>query len=77
MKDFGLKELFCEILTGCTLIGAFVPLWIIARDMSTQQIVENAIRLSSLGCLTLVMVIAYLLGVFFDAIGLAIGELWL
>ena len=75
MKDFNLINLFCEILSG--IFGILISLLIldVFGYIKIDEIFNN-INID-ISYLTFLLVVSYFIGLFIDAIGLALGEWFL
>jgi len=74
MKDFNLPELFCEILTGLSIVLLIVPILDIIEVISIHEFVKNAKNHISITDLMVLAFVSYLLGIIVDGLCLAIGE---
>ena len=77
MNKINLTEVFCEVMSGLALLITIIPLLDILKYSNlcdTISYISLNISLSNFGIL---IVVCYILGLLFDAIGLTIGELFL
>lgn len=74
MKDFDLRELFCEVLSGLFVLLLVVPLLHFAGVSSLDKTISVLLAKFSLSLATSLSVLCYLLGLLFDAVGFAFSE---
>jgi hypothetical protein len=75
MKEFNIKELFCEIFSGFIAIIVFV-LIIDCFDQFHFKDILNDLKLD-FGFITSMIILSYFVGLIVDSIGLSLGELFL
>ena len=75
MKEPQLTETFCEVLAGLALLLLAVPLLDITHVLPLEAFcaaIFHDIRVATLGS---ILIVAYLLGAIFDAVGMVLDEL--
>ena len=77
MKELSIAEVFCEIVSGLSLVVIAFPLADLLDLSNLSDSWTFLIDKMDLSGLTIVLVISYLLGIIVDSIGLTIGEIFL
>ncbi len=77
MKDFNLTNIFCEVLSGLGIITFLIPLLDILNCYTLKETLAFIIDKTTLANFGILLFLCYTLGLLFDAIGLAIGDLFL
>lgn len=71
-----LQKIFCELLSGTFLLFVLIPILVIA-DIITLDKVGESLETFDSKYVVPILIILYFLGVLMDAVGLAIGQLYL
>ncbi|MEW6667680.1 MAG: hypothetical protein AB1512_20925 [Thermodesulfobacteriota bacterium] len=74
MKDIGVAEVFCEILSGIVLAAVIVPFLVIRGVADIPSITAFMGKHMNAATLTMAIAACYFLGLIMDAVGLAVGE---
>jgi len=77
MKEISVAEVFCEVLSGLAIMFFMIPLLdVIGKSCIHQSFTFIGKNLSATA-IGGILVLAYILGLVMDTIGLAVGELFL
>jgi hypothetical protein len=77
MKETQLTEAFCEVLAGLALLLLAVPLLDISHVLPLETFFTAVLQNLRLATLGSILIVAYLMGAIFDAVGMATDELLL
>lgn len=77
MKEINVGEVFCEILSGSAILLVIVAVLDLTNIQSVDATVVAVVNTLSGADVVVVLVVSYLLGLLMDAIGFAMGELFL
>ncbi len=72
-----LKEIFCELLSGLALILLIIPILYLLGEVTIDEILKAISQSSGAVVVTLVIGVSFILGIIMDAVGLALGSLFL
>lgn len=77
MQGINLAEVFCEMISGLSLLSLAVPIMLLRGDASFCGLASDIAELINAGSVALLLVVAYMIGLLVDALSLAIGEWFL
>jgi len=77
MKEINIGEVFCEILSGFTVILLVIPLLDLTQYSNLEKTSEFIFRHFNGATLAGGIAVCYLLGLIMDAVGLGVGESFL
>jgi hypothetical protein len=74
MKDLDLKDVFCEILSGLSVLCLLLSLMDLLGYLDLEASCRFLIDHLSLSSVTAILLASYLLGIIGDTVGLSLGE---
>jgi hypothetical protein len=74
MKDFDVREVFCEILGGALFLSLLIAIFDFCGLIDTKALTTALAPKITLGVVTAGLTASYLVGILVDAMGLALGE---